>query len=161
MSSEQSQLEQTIDSSIKKIRSLIDQDDYLVEEEKEKILKLTQEYGPKEIAQILEIRKPKELLPVQWELEELIEILDPPKPKKKEEDDDDPKNRRLRQSELEVVYTNPQAQMQILASKVDDRMVVVRINPYGQVVPEEYSGEEAADLRRQIGLPPYNPTSNR
>ena len=160
MSSEQSQLEQTINSSINKIRSLIDQDEDLLEEEKEKILQLTKEYGSKEIAQILEIRKPKELLPVQWELEELIEILDPPKPKKKIEDDDDPKNRRLRQSELEVVYTNPQAQMQVLASKVDDRMVVVGIDPYGQMVQNEFAGQEAADLRRRIGLPPYNPSSN-
>ena len=157
MSSELSNLEIIIDSCIKKIRVQIDRDDDLVEEEKENILNLAQEHGKKEIAQILEIRKPKELLPVQWELEELIEKLDPPKKVDVDEDDDDPSKRRLRTSELEVVYTNPQAQMQILASKVDDRLVIVRMDPYGQIMQQELGGQEAARVRQQIGLPPYSP----
>ena len=157
MSSELSNLELIIDSSIKKLRTLVDHDDDLVEEEKDKILNLAQEYGKKEIAQILEIRKPKELLPVQWELEELIEQLDPPKKTEPIEDEDDPSKRRLRTSELEVVYTNPQAQMQILASKVDDRLVIVRMDPYGQIMQQEVGGPEAARIRQQIGLPPYSP----
>ena len=157
MSSELSNLELIIDSCIKRLRAQVDHDDDLVEEEKKKILNLAQEHDKKEIAQILEIRKPKELLPVQWELEELIEQLDPPKTVESVEDDDDPSKRRLRTSELEVVYTNPQAQMQILASKVDDRMVIVRMDPYGQIMQQEIGGQEAARVRQQIGLPPYSP----
>ena len=88
----------------------------------------------------MESKKCSERLPVQWELDEVIEALEPAKKKVKQndEDEDDPSNRRLRSSELEPYYNNPHQGIRLFKSKVDDRWLLLRPDPRtGGMVQEE------------------------
>ena len=155
MSSEQSELEIIIDGYILNIRASIDTNEEQVELEKGHIIALAESYEAKEIAQILELRKPKELLPIQWELEEIIEALDPADTTPEEDDDDDPCQRRLRASELELVYSDPRG-LQLFTSKVDDRWVVMQMDPYtGGMTQKEIPGDQAEHIKRQLAGSPY------
>ena len=134
------EINQRIHAILESLRTAVKQDDEeSIERLKKELLALGAEKGSKSIAGNLSSLKTKEKIPVQWELEEVIDILDPPKVKEIEEDD--PSKRQLRSNELIPIYQDPRG-LSLFASKVDGRWVVMQIDPrtggmHRQEVPEE------------------------
>ena len=126
------------------------EDDDQIEEAKEKLLTLADSIGKNTLYNYLESAKKTELLPVQWEIEDVMDALIPPK-EEKQEDDDDPTKRELRQSELELVAQTPQG-IFLYKSKVDTRWVVMQVNPYtGQLMGRrELPNEEGEKIFSQL-----------
>ena len=126
------------------------EDDDEIEVAKEELLRLAETIGKNTLYNYLETAKKTELLPVQWEIEDVMDALVPPK-EDKQEDEDDPTQRELRQSELELVAQTPQG-IFLYKSKVDTRWVVMQINPYtGQLMGRrELPKEEGEKIFVQI-----------
>lgn len=126
------------------------EDDDKIEVAKERLLNLADKIGKNTLYNYLESAKKTELLPVQWEIEDVMDALIPPK-EKKQEDDDDPTKRELRQSEIELVAQTPQG-IFLYKSKVDTRWVVMQVNPYtGQLMGRrELPKEEGERILTQL-----------
>lgn len=141
------QLEAQINELIAKLRN---DDTDVVEEGKQELVAIGKSIGPKILYNHLEGIKQKELVPVQWEIEEVMEILVPPVVK--EEVVDDPTKRELRQSELELVAQSPQHGILLYKSKVDTRWVVMQIDPYtGRLMgKQELPKERGEQLQKQL-----------
>ena len=123
------------------------------DELKQQLISLAEEQGKKSVVSVLESCKKKELLKVQWQIEDVLEILDPPK--KVEEVIDDPSTRRLRMSEIELRYADPRG-LRLYSSKVDDRWVIMRMDPQtGGMMQQEIDGEKASMLLQQLAGSPY------
>lgn len=125
-------------------------DDDKIEEAKNELLKLADSIGKNTLYNYLESAKKTELLPVQWEIEDVMDALIPPKTEK-EDEDDDPTKRELRQSELELVGQTPNG-IFLYKSKVDTRWVVMQIDPYtGRLLGRrELPHEEGERLFNQL-----------
>ena len=140
-----------------KIRALIamlrNDDDEQIEEAKNAILSLAEESGKQAVFNRLESLKRTEVLTVQWEIEEIMEILIPPKEEKKQEDEDDPTKRQLRLSELELVAQHPQGVV-LYKSKVDTRWVVMQRDPYtGQMMRQDITEQQGRELLQRLQSP--------
>ena len=118
------QLEEQVAALIDIIRL----DDEALESAKEKLVQLADTENKSDLVSAIETQKRREILLVQWELEEVLNILNPPKAET-EEEVDDPSKRQLRMSELELVHQDPRGVM-LYRSKVDDRWVVIQVDPY-------------------------------
>ena len=120
---------------------------------KNQLIALANEQGKKSVVSILESCKKKELLKVQWQIEDVLDILNPPK--KAEEVVDDPSTRRLRMSEIELRYADPRG-LRLYSSKVDERWVIMRMDPQtGGMMQQEIDGEKAFMLQQQLAGSPY------
>ena len=91
-------------------------------------------------------------LPVQWEIEEVIDILDPPKEKEIEEDD--PSQRQLRSSEITPIYQDPRG-LSIFASKVDGRWVVMQMDPRSEECIAKRYQRIVLHKSKQHSISPY------
>ena len=130
-------------------------DDNACERLKEELISLSEAHGRNNVVQFLESAKRTERLPVQWELEEVIEMLIPPKKVVAQEDEDDPSQRRLRASELLLVYSDPRG-IRLLKSKVDDRWVLMQMDPRtGGMMQQELTGQQGDELKLQLADSPY------
>lgn len=122
---------------------------------KQNLIALVDEYGKANVVSYLETAKRSELLSVQWEIDEVLEILNPPKEEIEEEDEDDPSNRDLRMSELELCYADPRG-LRLYQSKVDARWVVMQMDPRtGGMVKQEIQGDQAERIKQQLAGSPY------
>jgi len=143
-------MEEKIQSIIKRLYNTSEEE---TEELKKQLISMVDEYGKSNVVSYLEIAKRKELLRVQWELEEVLEEINPPK--KVEEKEDDPSQRRLRGSELELRYADPRG-LRLYSSKVDDRWVVMQMDPRtGGMMQNEIDGQKAAQIQQQLAASPY------
>ena len=143
-------MEQIIQDIIQKLYSASEEE---CEALKEKLISLAQTYGKANVVSCLETKKRAELLAVQWEIDEVLEILNPPK--KVEEEVDDPSTRRLRGSELELRYADPQG-IRLFSSKVDSRWVVSQMDPRtGGVMQQEIDADQADQLVMRLAGSPY------
>ncbi|MEL6348378.1 MAG: hypothetical protein AAFV53_35035 [Myxococcota bacterium] len=127
------------------------------DEIKAAIIAIAEERSKSEVREYLESAMKEELLEVQWELEEVIETLSPPKkaPEPEPEPVDDPTSRALRPSEIELVYNDPRG-IRLYKSTVDDRWVVSQIDPrIGQPVTYEVPGTEINQIKAQLAGSPY------
>lgn len=127
------------------------------DEIKDALLALAAERSKNEVKEYLESAMKEELLEVQWELEEVIEKLTPPKKAEPEPEPevDDPRSRALRPSEIELVYNDPRG-IRLYKSTVDDRWVVSQIDPrIGQPVTYEVPGSEVHQIKAQLAGSPY------
>ena len=133
-------------------------DDDVRDEIKAQMVAFAEQGSKSEVRDYLERAMKEELLEVQWELEEVIETLAPPKkqqPEPEPEPVDDPTTRALRPSEIELVYNDPRG-LRLYKSKVDERWVVSQIDPrIGQPVTYELPGSEAAGIKDQLAGSPY------
>ncbi len=128
-------------------------DEETVDALKKQLLELASVSSNKNLANNLRSLMPKEKLPVQWEIEEVIDILDPPKEKEIEEDD--PSQRQLRSSEITPIYQDPRG-LSIFASKVDGRWVVMQMDPRsGGMHRQEIPEDRVAQIKASI--PPTSP----
>ena len=129
-------------------------DDEQVEEAKNGLLSLAESAGKRAIFNRLESLKRSEVLTVQWEIEEVMEILIPPKEEKKEEETDDPSKRQLRLSELDLVAQHPQAGVALYKSKVDARWVFMQRDQYtGQMMRQDITAEQGEALLQRLQSP--------
>jgi hypothetical protein len=120
---------------------------------KHELIAMVDEYGKASVVSALEGSKKKELLKVQWQLEEVLEIINPPKEVEVEEDD--PSSRRLRMSEIELKYADPRG-LRLYSSKVDTRWVIMRMDPQtGGMMQQEIDGEKAIQIQQQLAGSPY------
>ena len=146
------------DEILLRVTELRAADEERCEDIKKELLELAKSYGPSNTISLLESVKDGERLPVQWELEEVIEMLEPTKNNAKkvtEEEEDDPTNRRLRGSELELYYNDPRG-IRLFKSKVDDRWVLMQLDPRtGGMLQNEISGQKAAGIVQQLMGSPY------
>ena len=142
------QLEEQVAALIDIIRL----DDEALESAKEKLVQLADTENKSDLVSIIETQKRREILLVQWELEEVLNILNPPKAET-EEEVDDPSKRQLRMSELELVHQDPRGVM-LYRSKVDDRWVVIQVDPYTrQMVRNEITAEQGQNIYQQLTNP--------
>ena len=129
------------------------EDEELTENLKQELITLGMEMGKKHLAGNLRSLKAKEKIPVQWELEEIIDVLDPPKVKEVVEDD--PSKRQLRSNELIHIYQDPRG-LSLFASKVDGRWVVMQMDPRtGGIHRQEIPEEGVSQIKASI--PPTSP----
>jgi hypothetical protein len=145
---------QEIEEVLIQLRSAIriDDDDGL-ETAKSLLISLGNTHGAKSVSNHLNSLRPKESLPVQWELEEVIELLDPPK--KKEEVVDDPSTRQLRSSELTPIYQDPRG-LSVFASKIDGRWVVMQLDPRtGAMRRQEVPEDNVPQIKMSLQGSPY------
>ena len=120
---------------------------------KQELIDMVDEYGKSSVVSALEGNKKKELLKVQWQLEEVLEIINPPK--KVDVEEDDPSTRRLRMSEIELRYADPRG-LRLYSSKVDTRWVIMRMDPQtGGMMQQEIDGEKATQIQQQLAGSPY------
>ena len=141
-----------------KIRELIAQlrsdDDDQIEEAKEALVSLGDAQGKRAVYNQLESLKRSEVLTVQWEIEEVMELLVPPKKEAIVEENDDPSKRQLRLSELELVAQHPQAGIALYRSKVDPRWVFMQRDPYtGQMMRQDITAEQGEALLQRLQSP--------
>ena len=136
------------------LRIAVKKDDTdVIEGLKKELLELGASSNNKNLANSLRSIMPKEKLPVQWELEEIIDLLDPPKEKEIEEDD--PSQRQLRSSELTPIYQDPRG-ISIFASKVDSRWVIMQMDPRtGSMHRQEIPEDRVPQIK--AGIPPTSP----
>lgn len=108
-----------------------------------------------------------ELLPVQWELEEVLEATAPPKPEPEEvpepeaepeepeEAEEEDPNRPLTSADLNLVYDDPRGLM-LHKTKTGDRWFATQNNPNTQQPQTfELQAEEIAQLQKQLAGSPY------
>jgi len=146
---------EALDALIVRLRETDDDD--IRDEIKEEMVAFAAQRSKSEVREYLEVAMKEELLEVQWELEEVIETLSPPKKVVEAEPEpvDDPTSRALRPSEIELVYNDPRG-IRLYKSKVDDRWVVSQIDPrVGQPVTYELPGSEAENIKSQLAGSPY------
>jgi hypothetical protein len=141
----------------KKIKAIINKLYHASKEEaeecKQKLIAMVDEYGKASVVSALEGSKKKELLKVQWQLEEVLEIINPPKVV--EEEEDNPSERKLRMSEMELRYADPRG-LRLYSSKVDTRWVIMRMDPQtGGMMQQEVDGEKATQIQQQLADSPY------
>jgi len=141
-----------------KIRDLVVQlrsdDDDQIELAKEMLIKLGESSGKNTVYNHLESLKRSEVLTVQWEIEEVMETLIPPKVEQQAEEEDDPSKRQLRLSELELVAQHPQAGVVLYKSKVDSRWVFMQRDPYtGQMRRQDITKEQGESLLQRLQSP--------
>jgi hypothetical protein len=135
-------------------------DDDVRDEIKAQMVAFAQQNSKSDVRNYLERALKEELLEVQWEIEEVLESLAPPKtpqPEQEQEPEpvDDPTSRALRPSEIELVYNDPRG-LRLYKSKVDERWVVSQIDPrIGQPVTYELPGAEAEGIKAQLAGSPY------
>ena len=128
------ELEQRIHELILEIRT---DDDDKIEAAKEALIKLANDVGIIKLHGLLEAVKRDEILTVQWEIQDILEELIPPKDDV-EEEEDDPTKRPLRESELQMMAQVPQQGLVLFKSKVDTRWVLMQIDPYtGQLMGKQ------------------------
>ena len=143
-------MEEIIQSIIKRLYHTSEEE---TEELKKQLISMVDEYGKSNVVSYLEIAKRKELLRVQWEIDEVLEVINPPQ--KVEEKEDDPSTRRLRGSELELRYADPRG-LRLYSSKVDDRWVVMQMDPRtGGMMQQEIDSQKAAQIQQQLAASPY------
>ena len=143
-------MEQRIKSIIQQFYRASDEE---AEELKNELVSMVEKYGKSSVVSALESGKKKELLRVQWKIEEVLEIINPPK--KVEEVEDDPSSRRLRMSELELRYADPRG-LRLYSSKVDSRWVMMRMDPQtGGMMQQEIDGSQAQQIQQQLAGSPY------
>ena len=145
-----------VDALISRLRGTDDDDER--EEIKSILVALSDGLGRGQLKEYVESALKDELLEVQWELEEVVEALSPPKqaaPEPEPEPEDDPTQRALRPSELELVYNDPRG-LRLFKSTVDTRWVVSQIDPrVGQPVSYELPNEEVERIKQQLAGSPY------
>lgn len=147
-----------VDALISRLRGTDDDDER--EEIKSSLVALSDGIGRGQLKEYVESALKDELLEVQWELEEVVEALSPPKqaapePEPEPEPEDDPTQRALRPSELELVYNDPRG-LRLFKSTVDTRWVVSQIDPrVGQPVSYELPNEEVERIKQQLAGSPY------
>ena len=108
-----------------------------------------------------------ELLPVQWELEEVLEATAPPpatppepepEPEPEPDADDAPAedpNRPLTSADLNLVYDDPRGLM-LHKTKTGDRWFATQVDPHtGQPNTFELHPQEIAQLQQQLQGSPY------
>lgn len=132
-----------------------DEDDR-IENAKNKLLELAQQVGVRTLHSHLESIKRKEILTVQWEIEDVLEELIPPTKPEPEEEEDDPTKRPLRESELQMMAQVPQQGLVLFKSKVDTRWVLMQIDPYtGQLMgKQELDNEKGEQIFNQMNQSP-------
>ena len=140
-----------------KIKNIIQQFYRASEDEaedlKKELISMVETYGKSSVVSALESGKKKELLRVQWKIEEVLEIINPPQ--KVEEVEDDPSSRRLRMSEIELRYADPRG-LRLYSSKVDSRWVMMRMDPQtGGMMQQEIDGSQAQQIQQQLAGSPY------
>ena len=140
-----------------KIKAIINKFYHASKEEaeacKKELIAMVDEYGKASVVSALEGSKKKELLKVQWQLEEVLEIINPPKMIEAEEDD--PSERRLRMSEIELRYADPRG-LRLYSSKIDTRWVIMRMDPQtGGMMQQEIDADKAAEVQQQLAGSPY------
>jgi hypothetical protein len=109
--------------------------------------------------------KSEELLPVQWELEEVLEATAPAKPEPEVvpepeaepealDEEEDP-NRPLTSADLNLVYDDPRGLM-LHKTKTGDRWFATQTNPNTQQPQTfELQAQEIAQLQQQLAGSPY------
>lgn len=144
-----------IDVLIARLRNTDDDD--VRDEIKSEMVTIAMNGSKSEVCEYIESAMKEELLEVQWELEEVLETLVPPKaaPAPEPEPVDDPSTRQLRSTDVELVYDDPRG-LRLYKSKVDERWVVSQIDPrLGQYVSQEVSGFEMESIKPQLLGSPY------
>jgi len=135
------------------IKALYNASEEETEDLKNQLIAMVDEYGKSNVVSYLEIAKRKELLTVQWEIDEVLEVINPPK--QEEEKEDDPSTRRLRGSELELRYADPRG-LRLYSSKVDERWVIMQMDPRtGGMMQQEIDGQKAEQIQQQLASSPY------
>ena len=137
-------MEEIIQSIIKRLYHTSEEET----EELNQLISMVEEYGKSNVVSYLEIAKRKELLRVQWEIDEVLEVINPPQIV--EEKEDDPSTRRLRGSGLKLRYADPRG-LRLYSSKVDDRWVVMQMDPRtGGMMQQEIDSQKAAQIQQQL-----------
>lgn len=137
------------------VKSLVEllgnDDDDIVEDAKRQLLSLGEKNSAKSVYNYLESLKRQQKVPVQWEIDEILELLIPNDAAIVEEDIDDPTKRELRQSEIELVAKTPDGIL-LYKSKVDTRWMVMRVDPYsGQFMgAQEFEEKRGNEIYRQL-----------
>ena len=133
------------------VKLLGSNDDNIVEKSKAELVELGEVHGAKSIYNQLESIKRQQKVTIQWEIEEVMELLVPPEEPATEEDEDDPSKRDLRQSEIELVAKTPDGIL-LYKSKVDTRWMVMRVDPYsGQFMgAQEFEEKRGNEIYRQL-----------
>ena len=146
------ELEQRIFELILDIRT---DDDEKIEAAKAQMIKLAGDVGVIKLHGYLDAVKRDEILTVQWEIQDVLEELIPPKEDVPEEEDD-PTKRPLRESELQMMAQVPQQGLVLFKSKVDTRWVLMQIDPYtGQLMgKQELDNEKGEQIYSQMNQSP-------
>ena len=143
-------MEEKIQALIALIRS---EDDDVIEEGKNGLLILAEEVGVHAVFNHLESVKRSEVLLVQWEIEEVMDLLVPPKVEEKKDNQDDPTKRALRLSELELKVQHPSG-IALYKSKVDTRWVLMQMDPYTrQVMRQDLTPEQGESVMQKLQSP--------
>ena len=145
------ELESEIMRLIREIRS---DDEERIESAKSALLALSESNNVRSVYNQLESLKRNEILPVQWEIQEVLEELIPPTIETEEVDD--PTKRALRESELQMMAQIPQQGLILFKSKVDTRWVLMQIDPYtGQLMgKQELDAAKGEDIYRRMNQTP-------
>lgn len=101
-------------------------------------------------------------LEVRWEIEEVIEILRPPKPPEAPAPEPEPEpeapedpNRPLQASDLDLVYDDPRGLL-LHRSKKGNRWFVTQVDPYsGRPQTAELHPSQVAQVKQQLAGSPY------
>ena len=146
------ELEQRIHELILEIRT---DDDDKIEAAKYNLIEMANDVGIIKLHGLLEAVKRDEILTVQWEIQDVLEELIPPK-EEIEEEEDDPTKRPLRESELQMMAQVPQQGLVLFKSKVDTRWVLMQIDPYtGQLMgKQELDNEKGEQIYSQMNQSP-------
>ena len=144
-------MQEAIQDIIKKLYSASEEE---TENLKQQLISLVDTHGKANVVSFLETAKRSELLAVQWEIDEVLDVLNPPK-EESEEEIDDPSTRKLRMSELTLRYNDPRG-VRLFESKVDTRWVIMQIDPRtGGLMQQELDEAQAKGICQQLAREPY------
>ena len=104
----------------------------------------------------LQAVRPTLPLELRWDIDEILEILSPPKPKPAEEEEEEPDpNAPLTASDLKVVYDDPRGLL-LHKSKRGDRYFLTQHDPQtGQPQTFELHQQEVDQIKAQLKGSPY------
>ena len=95
-------------------------------------------------------------LELRWEVDEVVEKLQPePEPELEEEEEDDDPNRQLTQADLNLVYDDPRGLMLHKSKKGDRWFATQRDQRTGQPQTFELQEAEIEPLKTQLAGSPY------
>ncbi|MCB9746077.1 MAG: hypothetical protein H6740_26110 [Alphaproteobacteria bacterium] len=149
-----------IDALIQRLRATDDDD--VREAIQAELIELAKGPEGSSVREHLESVARREVLEVQWALEEVVEAAtpkkDPPPPPpkaaevKEESPKDAPKRGRLDPRDLEMVYQDPRG-LAIHRTKDGKRWFLTQVDPYtGQPLTRELNDSEITQLKGQLGI---------
>lgn len=150
----------TVDALISRLRKAVNSDPEPVKEE---LTALATGPDGSRVREHLESLMGGELLPVQWEIEEVLEASAPkaeepeaaPEPEPEPEEEEDDPNRPLTSADLNLVYDDPRGLM-LHKTKKGDRWFATQVDQRtGQPQTFELHPQEIQQLQQQLAGSPY------